>query len=159
MLGSSFIGRVINSGITLLIEFLTIAKPKIFSKILNVLWVTSVWVNWLCVLLTTELPAQHRGPSVRQVSSWLLWRPKPRPPWWLQALPLPIHWDITTVRSQTNAQTHLQYNKEDQCMRKQSLNKVSLVNKRSFLTTQTELIQIREYCFMHFTCYSLNCCS
>lgn len=113
MLGSRFIGRVINNGITLLIEFSTIEKPKIFSKMLNILWVTSVWVNWLRVLLTTELPAQHRGPSVWQVSFWLLWRPKPRPPWWLQALPLPVHWDITTVRSQTNAQTHLQYNMED----------------------------------------------
>lgn len=42
MLGSRFIGRVINNGITLLIEFSTIEKPKIFSKMLNVLLVTSV---------------------------------------------------------------------------------------------------------------------
>lgn len=47
----------------------------------------------------TELPAQHRRTSLRQVSLWIFWGPKPRSPWWLQALPLPVLRDVTAVRT------------------------------------------------------------
>lgn len=57
----------------------------------------------------TELPAQHRRTSLWQVSLWIFWGPKPRSPWWLQALPLPVLRDVTAVRT-THTHTHLQGN-------------------------------------------------